>query len=268
MFDPLPVPTRVLTGESVTSYAQRHAANNFTTPHDVERAAREHGFALSTSPQAEERKVLWRQLGALHANAFTTPVAVHGVRLSERLLCVRCTGGIRASGRLPHVGAVCLRHRRWVGGGDQVDVSGRPDLLEAEKTFAKSLASRGVVFDAPVMILTSEAARAAVAATASDFGELVRLDLVAYPVQVRLAVLLANGALMEPITAPGFDSAERDRVLREAVMAALPDDERVEYWRALTRIGSVVASVARERIDAEIRSVPPRDLHGLLRLWS
>lgn len=267
MFDPLPAPTRALAGESVASYAQRHAANNFTTPRDVEHSAREHGFRLGTSLQSEERKALWRQLGALHASAFTAPTAVHEVRLSERLLCARCSGGLRASGRLPDVGAVCLRHRRWLGGGDQVDVSDRPDLLEAEKTFRRSLAGRGVVLDAPVMALTAEAARAAVAASAADSGESFNLDMAIYPVQVRLAALLANGPLMEPITAPGSDEGERDRVLREAVMAALPSGDRVEGWRALTRVSAIVELILKDRINADIRSEPPSDRYGLLRLW-
>jgi hypothetical protein len=43
-----------------------------------------------------------------------------------RRLCLRCTRGNAAIGRLPRVGLVCLRHKRWLG-----SPSGQPARLSS-----------------------------------------------------------------------------------------------------------------------------------------
>lgn len=57
--DPLPVPTRLVGGEGVSTYASRHAARNFSEVQDIERSVREQGYVLSKARSAPERLALW-----------------------------------------------------------------------------------------------------------------------------------------------------------------------------------------------------------------
>lgn len=89
-FDPLPVPTRLVGGEGVSTYASRHATRNFSNVKDIERAVREQGYPLSNARSATERLALWRQLGKLRQRAFTEPQVVNGNWVIDRALCSRC----------------------------------------------------------------------------------------------------------------------------------------------------------------------------------
>lgn len=79
MIPPLPVRTRLLGGEGVSTYRTRHAASNLTTVKDVERYVEEQtGERLSASTRNPRVLQTWRELGGLHARAFTEPQNVAG----------------------------------------------------------------------------------------------------------------------------------------------------------------------------------------------
>ena len=156
--DPLPVRVRVCDGEDVTSYAARLATANGLTVHDIETALRPRGLLTSTSPRDSLRLRTWRQLGQLHPNAFTAPYEVEQTWVTSRPLCLACTRGAPVVGRRGNAGWVCLRHRRWFG-VPQHDISVRPVLLQAERSFRRRLVPRGVLFDSPAMLFALELAR-------------------------------------------------------------------------------------------------------------
>lgn len=116
--EPLPIPTRLLGGEVVNSYAGRHARNNGLRADEIEQALRETDqFPRSKGKRHPERLAAWRALGGLHERAFTEPQAVHGNWVIERPLCSRCVPRPEeGTGRLPWVGWVCLKHKRWIKG--------------------------------------------------------------------------------------------------------------------------------------------------------
>ena len=106
---PLPVPTRLYGGEGVVSYSYRHAARNYSHAGEIETGVRERGIRLGKRRKGQstpERMDVWRQLSNLHPSAFTTPTKINGDPVSDRRLCLRCTRGNPAIGRLPHVGLV------------------------------------------------------------------------------------------------------------------------------------------------------------------
>jgi hypothetical protein len=150
---PLPVPTRVYGGEGVVSYSHRHAARNHSQPGEIETGLRERGIRLRKAHSAAERVDVWRQLGNLYQSAFTAPTKMNGDPVTDRRLCLRCTQGNPAIGRLPHVGLICLRHKRWIGSSPQVDLHAYVAALTAERHFRNHLAARGVLFDSFAMEL-------------------------------------------------------------------------------------------------------------------
>ena len=102
---PLLIPTGLLGGEVVNSYAGRHARNNGMLADEIECDLREPGkFSRSKSKRSPERLPFWRALGGLYERAFTQPQTVNGNWVVECALCSRCLphleGGI---GRLPGV---------------------------------------------------------------------------------------------------------------------------------------------------------------------
>lgn len=98
------------------SYATRHAVRNGTSVEEIERALHEAGAIPKPSHRrTPERLQAWRILGSLHESAFTTPAVLNGADVIDRTLCLRCTQGSSATGRLPRTGWVCARHRRWLG---------------------------------------------------------------------------------------------------------------------------------------------------------
>jgi hypothetical protein len=93
------------------------------------------------------------------------------VWVTTRDLCLRCTRGNPATGRLPHLGWVCLRHRCWtsqpqrpvgqVYHRDGYRLTRRvlsSPVLAAERAFRAHLAPLGVLVDSPLMLFALELA--------------------------------------------------------------------------------------------------------------
>lgn len=236
MIEPLPVPTRVFHGEIVTSYARRHAANNFTTERDVQASVRHRGDGPT------ELEALWRQLGGLHHTAFTVPSHLGGTPVTERPLCLRCTRGHPARGRLPEVGFVCLRHRRWIGEGTQTDLaSGFAEVLGAERRFRRLLVPRGVMIASLAMTAAGEAAREAVG------GEGTLGAIRAYPEQIRVATVLSDTPLMWQVTDPELPATDRTEQLKAAIGKVTTLRDRSAQWRLHARLSHTLADAVRVR---------------------
>jgi len=86
----------------------------------------------------------WRTLGRLRDTAFTAPQYILDEEVTERALCLRCTRGEPARGRLPELGMVCIRHRQWLG-SPQADLHNYRPALIAERQFRHHLAARNVL---------------------------------------------------------------------------------------------------------------------------
>lgn len=242
---PLPVATRCYEGEDLTSWATRHTARNHTTIRAVEKALRHRDLLHSYALRDPERLERWRRLGNLHPSTFTAPTHIDGIWVTSRDLCLHCTQGNAATGRLPHHGWVCLRHGRWTdppqhaitstpgaalddpdidtGQKDQdgrwnTSDSERPRLhaivFAAERAFRRDLAPRGVLVDSPLMLFAldlAHLARVAHSGSGPDsgsgrgLGSEVRRG-VTYAGQVRWARSLADPAVRVGLTHPSLEA--------------------------------------------------------------
>lgn len=271
-FDPLPVPTRLVGGEGVSTYASRHATQNFSNVKDIERAVREQGYPLSNARSAPERLALWRQLGNLHERAFTEPQVVNGNWVIDRALCSRCMPHLEdGMGRLPWVGWVCLKHKRWIKGDVQVDVSRFGESLVAERHWRSTLTRRGVVVDSPLLLLAEESATVGISKAAfEERAERVRHPspgLLVYPETVSLARLLSRPSFLDAVLGDAPSPWKRALVERE-VRSILPDALDAENWRALARVWDFVLSLQDVVRDARWLGQVPEDRWNVLRYWS
>lgn len=268
-FDPLPVPTRLVGGEGVSTYASRHAAHNFSNFKDIERAARERGYPLSNARSAPGRLALWRRLGDLHERAFTEPQTVNGNWIIDRALCSRCMPHLEDGiGRLPWVGWVCLKHKRWMRGDQQVNLARFGEALVAERHWRGTLTPRGVVVDSPLLLLAEECATVGISkALLEEREERVRRSspgLLVYPETVRIARLLSRPSFLDAVLSEATGRWKRAMVERE-VKAILPDAEDAENWRALARVWDMVLSLQDCVRDARWLGQVPEDRWNVLR---
>lgn len=244
---PLPVPTRIFDGEGLISYASRHAARNGTSVGEVERALFHAGTMTKPSHRhTPERLQAWRDLGALHESAFTTPPVINGAEVIDRRLCLRCTDGAGGTGRLPRIGWVCARHRRWIG-AQQHDIHALPELVAAERRYRRILAPRGVLVRSPVMQMARECATAgtgrSVITARSRRGATSDLSLLTYPETVWIARIITSPAFNKQMLQTSH-SRERHALSVHATTDLFPDVED-ETWRAAHRITAMFNSIAR-----------------------
>jgi len=267
---PLPVPTRVYHGEGVISYSQRHAARNHSNIADIEHGVRQRGVRLPKTRLSPERLEVWRQLGSLHQTTFSTPASIAGSVVSDRQLCLRCTQGNRAMGRIPGVGMVCLRHKHWLG-SPQIGLHGYFPALTAERHFRNHLARRGVLVDSfamelargcanPVFIGDEEIERRRQQTTIDTAAALV------YPEQVKFARVLTNQIFLEYVTDPAREAHDRRARVTQEVTKILPVWDDSESWRVAERIWDVARRLTQLRRESLLWGAPVRDAHyNLLR---
>lgn len=266
--DPLPVPTRLVGGEGVSTYASRHAARNFSKVKDIERSVREQGYVLSEARSAPERLALWRQLGSLHERAFTEPQVVAGNWVIERALCSRCLPHLEdGTGRVWDRGWVCLKHKRWVG-KPQADLANFGEALVAERHWRGTLTPRGVVVDSPLLLLAQECAtvgisKAVLEERAARVGR-PSPGLLVYPETVKVARLLSRPSFLDAVLGEAPARWKRALVERE-VRSILPDAEDAENWRALARVWDFVLSLQDCVRDAHWLGQAPEDRWNVMR---
>lgn len=222
---PLPIRTRVVTGETLDLYAKRHAARNFTTVADIEHALRTYGQLPSSTIRLQpERIEAWRKLGALSPRAFRWMLDEPTGRVVQRRLCERCTPGQRAVGYLPSVGRVCIRHRRWIGNA-QADVSAYPRVITAERHFRLSTRSLFVTFNGPLMTTALDAATVAIPDREVEDRiqkhGLPDRSIAIYPEQVVLATLLTRWHILRILTDEYQLRSQRLGLIADAVADVL-----------------------------------------------
>lgn len=271
--EPLPIPTRLLGGEVVNSYAGRHARNNGLRADEIEQALRETDqFPRSKGKRHPERLAAWRALGGLHERAFTEPQAVHGNWVIERPLCSRCVPRPEeGTGRLPWVGWACLKHKRWIKGDQQTDLARFGEALVAERHWRGTLTPRRVVVDSPLLLLAEESATVGMAkAVMKERAERVKdpsPGLLVYPETVKIARLLSRRSFLDAVLGEAPSRWKRALVERE-VRSILPDAEDAENWRALARIWDMVLDLQDCLRDARWLGHTPEDRWNVLRYWS
>jgi hypothetical protein len=268
---PLPIPTRVYRGENVDSYSRRHAAHNYCAPSDVDRALREHGILTTTGRRHPERLQAWRALGRLRDTAFTAPERILDEEVTERALCLRCTHGEPARGRLPELGMVCIRHRRWLG-SPQTDLHGYYPAVVAERHFRHHLATRNVLHDSLPMLIGRDCASPAIIGHNEITHRRERtgiddLRALTYPEQVKIARLLTRPTFLRAATDPDVDEAQRHALATSEVDKIIPAHDDADLWRATARVWTAMTHLTDRRRDARIYGVPIRDTYyNMLRL--
>jgi hypothetical protein len=268
---PLPVPTRVYGGEGVVSYSHRHAARNHSQPGEIETGLRERGIRLRRAHSAVERVDVWRQLGNLDPSAFTAPTKINGDPVTDRRLCLRCTQGNPAIGRLPHVGLVCLRHKRWIGSSPQVDLHAYVAALTAERHFRNHLAARGVLFDSFAMELGRACANSVFIGIQEierrrQQAGIVTIAALVYPEQVKFAGMLTSPLFLEYVTDPAREASDRRAQITREAMKIIPAWDDSESWRVAERIWDVARRLTQMRRESLLWGAPVRDAYyNLLR---
>jgi hypothetical protein len=269
---PLPVPTRVFGGEGLISYANRHASRNGTSIEEIERALSQTGAMPGTSRRrTPERLQAWRELGALHRSAFTAPPRIDRADVIDRPLCLRCTNGAGGYGRLPGIGWVCARHRRWID-TPQHDIRALPELIAAERHYRRVLAPRGVLVRSPVLRIARECAIVGIGrstlARRSHRAHTSNLDLLTYPETIRIAKRITTPGFNIQMLQPDRDPAWRHALSVRSIAGFFPEAEDDESWRAAHRITAMFNSVARE-----LEKYPPKEtansspFNGFAQAW-
>lgn len=267
---PLPVPSRIYDGEGVISYSQRHAARNHSQIADIEHGIRQRGIRLPKTRLSPERLEVWRQLGSLHQTTFNIPASIAGSVVSDRQLCLRCTQGNRAMGRMPGVGMVCLRHKRWLG-SPQIGLHAYIPGLTAERHFRHHLARRAVLFDSFAMELARGCANPVfiggveIERRQQQTGISIVAALV-YPEQVKFARLFTSPMFLEYVTDPAREAGDRRDLITREVVKILPVWDDSESWRVTERIWNVGRRLTELRRESLLWGAPVRDAYyNLLR---
>lgn len=247
---PLPVPTRIYGGEGLISYATRHAMRNGTSVDEIERALTQSGALRITGRRlAPDRLQAWRQLGALHPSAFTTPTMIDGAEVAGRPLCLRCTGGTGGTGRLPRMGWVCIRHRRWIG-TPQHDIHALPELAAAERHYRRFLVPRGVLVYSPIMQMARECAIVGIGQSILSHRALRAgtsdPDPLAYPETIGVALLITSPAFNAQMLQPRLGPSGRHALSLRIAAHIFPEEEDNESWRAATKISARFNAIALE----------------------
>lgn len=262
---PLPVRTRLYHGENLDSYVRRHAARNFCMPSDIEHALRERGVVRSRQRRNPDRLQAWRDLGGLRSDAFTAPERVLDQEVTERALCLRCTKGEPARGRLVGIGLVCVRHRQWLG-SPQIDLQGYYPALAAERHFRRHLGPRDVLHDSLPMLIGRECASPGIIGASeidrrrSQFG-IDDVNALTYPEQVKIARLLSRPGFLLAATDPDAGSAQRNSLVAREVETILPACDDADPWRATNRVWTVITHLTARRRDARIYGITMRDTY-------
>jgi len=237
---PLPVRTRVFRGETLDSYARRHASKNRTTVRDIETDLKANGLLPSSTNRRHPRRLAaWRALGDLSPTAFSEPETVLEFPVAIRRLCAHCTRGEQAYGRRPDQGMVCRNHQQWLG-ETQIKFAISSTQVVAEKRFVKNLATKNVLFDAPVMQIARSAAFAAIpestiAERAASHGISDHQALL-YPEQVGIACVLCEPDIMESATDPSRQVSTRRGFVESALAPVFDGIPNARLWAAILAI--------------------------------
>lgn len=269
---PLPVPTRLFGGESLISYAVRHAARNGTSIADLEKALQQTGAMPNTRTRTDPRRLeAWRRLGALNHRAFATPDTIDGAAVVDRPLCLQCTNGHGGTGRLPTIGWVCTRHRRWIG-PTQTDIRNLAELITAERHYRRILAPRGVLVRSPTMEVARDCALSGTSrnliAGRAQHTRAPSPDMLVYPETVRIARLITSPSFNERILSPALAESDRNALTAHHVNDILPAAEDSEPWRATHRIADIFNTVARDRAKRLWHSGQDESLEPNRRGWA
>jgi hypothetical protein len=262
---PLPVRTRQYRGETLDSYMRRHASRNYCTPSDVDRALRERGVVRSKRRCDPDRLQAWRDLGGLRTDSFVAPDYVLDQAVTERALCLRCTSGEPARGKLTAVGLVCVRHRRWLG-SPQTELHAYFPALAAERHFRRHLAARDVLHDSLPMLIGRECASPAIIGyneidrRRNEFG-IEAIDALTYPEQVKIARLLCSPGFLCAATDPDVDAALRSSLVAKEVEKIIPARDDADPWRATNRVWTAITHLTARRRDARTYGIPMRDTY-------
>ena len=203
---PLPLLVPTYPGETVDSFAHRAAATNHTTITDIEAGLRHQRLLTSRARSHPRRATLWRELGGLPPEAFTTPATLNGHPVPARPLCRHCAGGDTVLARLPPIGLICLSHQ-CTHDPPHNPTADLPGMLHAERRFRSLHRTRELVLDSPAMKIARDTALLAhptKAATHHRSPPLGPPAVMIYRSQVAIAAMLTDNTFLQHVcsTAP------------------------------------------------------------------
>jgi hypothetical protein len=197
--------------------------------------------------------------------------AILDEEVTERALCLRCSRGEPARGRLPELGMVCIRHRRWLG-SPQADLHDYYPALIAERQFRHHLAARNVLHDSLPMLIGRDSASPAIIGEDEITHRRDRTGIenpwaLTYPEQVKIARLLTRPTFLRAATDPDVDETERHALTVREIEKIIADRGDADPWRAINRVWIAITHLTDRRRDARIYGVPIRDTYyNVLRL--
>ncbi|MGY4869390.1 hypothetical protein [Mycolicibacterium elephantis] len=234
-------------------------------PSDIDHALRERGVVKSKDRRDPARLRAWLDLAGMSGERFTAPKYVLDQEVTERALCLRCTKGEPARGKLIGIGLVCIRHRRWLG-SPQIDLHGYYPALAAERHFRRHLAARDVLHDSMPMQIGRECASpgivgaSEIARRRDEFG-IDDVDALMYPEQVRIARLLASPGFLSAATDPDTGATQRNALVAREVEKIMPARNDSDPWRATNRVWTAITHLTARRRDARVYGAPMRDTY-------
>ena len=249
---PLPVRLKRSHGESTDSYIRRVARANGTTASTVGIWLREAGIVPRTITRAT-----WYQIWTCLTGDTQPSQDAAIVGGLDRALCMRCSRGATASGKMPRSGLICLRHRCWIDSHDGSAVVG--DELRAEREFRTKLAPMGVRIESAHMLFALRLVALAVnprwVADSARRGSGRTLHAQLFVPQVAVAVsLFAHDELAAMARAElDLSLAVGEEWVRKRIQRLTVDEE---LWRA--------ASLLRTCVQEIIDHGPRLDLNQLL----
>ncbi len=173
-------------------------------------------------------------------------------------------------GRMPGVGMVCLRHKRWLG-SPQIGLYDYAPALTAEQHFRNHFARQHVLFDSFAMELARGCAHPVFLGEEEIDRRRQRTGIsivaaLAYPEHVKFARLLTCRTFLEYVTDLVREGRDRrDRITRE-VTKILPVWDDSESWRVAEQIWYVARRLTHLRREARLWGAPVRDAYyNLLR---
>ena len=259
MIRALPVAVRPVDGETSESYFGRLAAANSIPTESLWGYLRQLHGSLPVKRNAEFATTELEALGGVPKLWFTINRSHHllPIRCSHRRwqlrICDICstTSSVRpgcrrcSAGQLTQVatatGAICLRHRRWIHNGVDLDLSHLPKHLTAEKRFRSHLTTRGIALGTGELelarrLLGDEQNHRSLSGNANPAGA-EESFLQMYPQIVDLTIALTDpeftALLMHPRWSPSQHALLLSRTICEFIGHAPSDSYTSVLWETV-----------------------------------
>lgn len=196
----LPIDVPVFPNETVSSYWRRLCAGNHVSERAVWAGLREMRPDLPVAPAPYFTPALVARLGNraldIFPDAWPASIGPNGLIRRRTVgrgfaVCRRCAGGaeIYVTGA---VGPICVKHRRWHFEGADLDVSGLPDHLAAQRKLNGGMKLLRATYDASRMWAVRELLRRWSSVEFGADAARVQSHIDSFPLEVELLLRLTR----------------------------------------------------------------------------